>query len=357
MSGHSACTLKQIATIDDSTATGGDGSSLGDWNIEEFGVQGQVTYPIEQGQAGLRFLSLCALATSCLNSVLVYIGYHGPDEVPSTEVGSSSAVLTCTLATFELLLALGSSVFEFELCCMIKVRPLGALQDFLLDHMPCLADVYGRGLFYLLQGMIWIIFSAAQAELPHLVVGVWLIMVGIFDFMVHCNVLPRRVLAKTRKKRGDRELTLDSAEDLESASLMSASSPGSGRSPQPLRAPRGPREAAPRVHRPIVGEPVPPLDFPPSACSTPRECTRENTRETTRELVASSRGGRAVRGARQAELREGTDEVVAAREETMLSYRSSPPTTPPPKPQPPADLLGLPGQAGKGKQESCCALM
>lgn len=203
-------------------------TSLGGWTLDEIGghAQAQATFSIEQGQIGLRFLTQCAVVTSCVNSAMVCIGFPGS----SAGLLRSAAHLTTVLcivpyivALCQCFLALTAALFEVEVSFVQKIRILNAYQDLLLDQIPCIAEVLGRGLFYLLQGITWLLFFSIE-EPQHLVIGAWLTVVAVFHVCVHLNCLPRRIMAKTRRHPVDsqRDIAID-AEVAEERRALAAS--------------------------------------------------------------------------------------------------------------------------------------
>lgn len=185
-----------------------ESSHVGGWGVEELDGYGQVTFSIEQGPSGLRFLTHWALVTSFANALMVCFGYHG------SASGLRRVVLLCMVpylvAACQLFFAVTALVFEVELSCLRAFSYLDDYQDFLLDSAPFLADVGARGLFFLLQGFMWLLFSSTQ-EPQHLVIGSWLVIVAVFDCCVHNGWMARRVIAKTRQVSagGQRDLQMD----------------------------------------------------------------------------------------------------------------------------------------------------
>jgi len=188
------------------------GSSLDRWDIEELDSNIQVcTYSIEQGPIGLRLLTLCAVTTSCVNSLLVCAGVPGSSAGALRSATSGfTRILPYTVALCQIVLAFSAAVFEVDLSMLQEIDVLDQYQDFLLDRLPFLTEVLPRGLFYFLQGIVWLLFTAAE-EPQHLVIVIWLSMVAVFHVCVHLQFLPCRVLAKTRRSSVDfqRDLRLE----------------------------------------------------------------------------------------------------------------------------------------------------
>merc|ERR1712176_570135 len=132
---------------------------------------------IEQGPLELRLLAQGAAAASCLNSAMVCVGF------PRVRGMLPSLVAVCQAAFAIIALA-------FEL----------AFQDFLWDQKHFLAGVGTRSLFYFLQGFLWFPFASCE-EPQHLVIGIWLSVVGIFHVCTYYDWMPRRTLAKAASQR------------------------------------------------------------------------------------------------------------------------------------------------------------
>lgn len=207
-----------------------------------------MTYAIEQGQGGLRFLTLSGLVASGVNSVLVCIGCTGAADDDT----GTLFFLPFAIAVFQAFLACTCCLFELELPWMQRFKLLSCYQDYLVVLLPCFAEVSGRGLVYLLQGVIWALLCTVH-ELNHLVVGLWLLVVSICHFGINCDCLPKTVLWKRRRQGVSREMHMEGEE--QTAMLRKAST--------------SPR-ATPRGHK-VAVEPPPPQH--PS--EVPREPSRE----------------------------------------------------------------------------------
>jgi len=244
-----------------------------------------MTYAMEQGQGGLRFLTLTGLLASCMNSVLVCIGCTGAADDDT----GTLFFLPAAIAVFQAFLACTCSLFELELAWLQRCKLLNCYQDYLVVFLPCFADVSGRGLVYLLQGVIWSLLCTVH-ELNHLVVGLWLLVVSICHFGVHCECLPKTVLRKRRRHGVSREMHMEGEE--QTAMLRKSSTDLSRKARASPRTPRG--------HK-VAVEPPPPQH--------PSEVPREPSRDI--QSVAAQRSARGGGGARRAELQDpsgGADE-------------------------------------------------
>lgn len=157
----------------------------------------------EQGPVGLRIIALSCACTGCVNSVLVFTVTPDLPGIPHA--------ISCVIAAYQVPLAVTSAVFELSVPCIQRTGILSAHQNLAIDWMPPVAQVFGRGMLYLLQGASWL-FLASVAVPQHLVVAVWFIVVALFHMSTHYGLMPRRILVKPRT---DVKLLVGSARGLE----------------------------------------------------------------------------------------------------------------------------------------------
>lgn len=289
------------------------GSSLGAWSVGELdpahgtGGFAQATYAIEQGPPGLRLLAQWAAVTSCVNSTMVCAG------VPQFRGMLTSLVATCQAA-----FAVTAWMFEVELACVKLLPFLNAFQDLLLDKTPFLADVGARGLFYFLQGFLWLPFASFE-EPHHLVAGIWLGVVGIFHVCVYLDWMPRRILAKARRQPVFSRECCEAVRPLEEE-------------PAPV--------AVTKPKKVLPGAIASCISLEPAATSQPK---------------ASPRSPR-LDGARQEELRDPADVDPV---ETAPKAKSPKEAGTPPKMDSPREASPpkVPPKIQQKPQQSCCELM
>jgi len=103
-------------------------------------------------------------------------------------------------------------VFEANPAHIQKMPRLDRLHDSLLEYCKFLSTCFGRGLFYMFQCSLWcvvvnywLIFKAplpkkgVTHECVTLGVGFYIGIIGMFNFLMHWDIMPVEVLEKSRE--------------------------------------------------------------------------------------------------------------------------------------------------------------
>lgn len=190
MNGGSA-TLGRLPSVDEFSG------ALSDFAEE---LEGGPSHRFEQSQSGVCFLAQCALATSCVNAIMVFTGL--PGTVGGVMRSSTFEAVPIAVAACQLLFAISLWLFEMELSWVERFPVLTALQDAIVHIIPCLAGVGHRSLFYTVQASVWLLYFSAD-EPQHLVISLWLTVVAFFHVCACFNLMPRHVITKTSRFPAD----------------------------------------------------------------------------------------------------------------------------------------------------------
>lgn len=149
---------------------------------------------IEQGPAGVRALAFIGGVASCVNALMALLNIFG----------ILSHIILYTVSVYQLAFSLTTMLFEAkpewiqstqEKCPALQVD---TYQDMLLENAKFLSLTGGRGLFYMFQGTMWLAF-ASFSEIVHLLLGLYLVFIGILHVLMHYGVMPQEVAAKMRE--------------------------------------------------------------------------------------------------------------------------------------------------------------
>lgn len=135
---------------------------------------GYLVAQIQQGPAGVRFLSFIGGLASAVNAVLAMIN----------PLGLVFGTVMYVLSGYQLLFSLTTILFEAQPEWIAKIPGLNSYQDMLMDKAKFLTETLGRGLFYVFQGTLWLCFASLK-EWDNLCTGLWMIFVGTLNILIH----------------------------------------------------------------------------------------------------------------------------------------------------------------------------
>lgn len=147
----------------------------------------QVAGLIEQGPAGVRVLAFIAGLASCANAVFVI-------------VLSPFAFVSNVTHVYQIAFALTTMLFEAKPEWIERVGGLNSYQDMVIDKAKFLSEVFGRGIFYCFQGILWLYFSSIT-ELSSFAVGLFFGFIGFLHICMHFGIMPQEVAQKMQSVR------------------------------------------------------------------------------------------------------------------------------------------------------------
>lgn len=149
---------------------------------------------IEQGPAGVRVLAFIASLASCCNAILALLNVFSV----------FGHIILYMVAFYQFTFAFTTMIFEAkpewvqtvqEKCPCLKVN---TYQNVLLENAKFLSLTGGRGMFYIFQGTLWLAFGSF-AEILDLLIGLFLVFVGMLHVLMHYGIMPQQVAAKMRE--------------------------------------------------------------------------------------------------------------------------------------------------------------
>jgi hypothetical protein len=158
----------------------------------------QVLGCIEQGPDGIRFLcfvaSLVSIGFACWEIVVKVLEFHA---------------LLVINGLFLMLFAFTTALFEAKPETIQKYS-LSKYQDMLLEYAKFISTALGRGLFYIYQGMLWLITVGADSplswfQIPNLldiILGGFFLIMGGFHIAMHYDIMPQEVVVKAKELGG-----------------------------------------------------------------------------------------------------------------------------------------------------------
>lgn len=143
---------------------------------------------IEQGPTGVRVLAFVGgIGSLCLSALHLI------------NPGNIIMLFSYAVAVYQAIFALTTMLFEVKPEWVEKVTWLGEYQDILVRECRFITLVGGRGLFYIFQGSLWIVFCQnLVAEIAELVVGLYLCLIGALHVLMHFGIMPQHIAAKAR---------------------------------------------------------------------------------------------------------------------------------------------------------------
>lgn len=153
----------------------------------------QMLKKIEQGPAGVRFLSFMASVASASLSVMSLLNVFS----------AIQHMVLYMVSVYQLLFSMTTMLFEMNPDWIVQIEektrlPVSSYQDVLLENAKFLSLTGGRGMFYVFQGTLWLAF-ASLTSLLELAVGLFLIFIGTLHVMMHFGIAPKDVAMKMRE--------------------------------------------------------------------------------------------------------------------------------------------------------------
>lgn len=143
---------------------------------------------VEQGPDGVRVLAFCGGALSFVLCVLTIIN---PLQLVSNPVFYVYSIYQAAFAATTMLL-------ECDPEWLQKIPILQEYQTMLEDQARFTHRLYGRGLFFVFQGVLWLMTAGLFSFLA-LLAGLWQIAIGVMYVCMHYDVLPHECVQITRR--------------------------------------------------------------------------------------------------------------------------------------------------------------
>mmetsp|Transcript_69382 Transcript_69382/g.136151 ORF Transcript_69382/g.136151 Transcript_69382/m.136151 type:complete len:262 (-) Transcript_69382:105-890(-) len=152
----------------------------------------QVLKQIEQGPTGVRLLAFLGSTASAVNAVLSLINIFRV---------FGHAILYM-VSVYQFIFSVTTVLFEMKPEWVTSIEdklhiPVSKYQDMLLDNAKFLSLVGGRGMFYIFQGTLWLAF-ASFSDFVNLLIGLFLVFIGVVHVLMHFGVAPKDVATKMR---------------------------------------------------------------------------------------------------------------------------------------------------------------
>lgn len=151
---------------------------------------------IEQGPDGVRYL--------CFLGSLVSIGLAGYD-VFLKLMGLN--LLFVFNGLFQMLFAFTSALFEAKPETVQKFG-MTKYQDMLLEYAKFISTAGGRGIFYIYQGLLWLVTVGATnfanwfdiLNLVSIILGAFFLVMGGLHIAMHYDIMPQEVVVKAKEQ-------------------------------------------------------------------------------------------------------------------------------------------------------------
>lgn len=164
--------------------------------MERMGQAGQKFVGcIEQGPSGVRFLAFLTSIASCAYAVLSVLAH-----------GKGFNLVWAGIAGFQIIFAMTTILFEATPEHIARAPALSKYQDMLMEYAKFLSIVGGRGIFYIFQGLMWLIQFHFDPLDPYqyvtLGIGGMLVLMGGLHVGMQYGILPQTVVAKVKDYAG-----------------------------------------------------------------------------------------------------------------------------------------------------------
>jgi hypothetical protein len=151
---------------------------------------------IEQGPAGVQWLSWLASLAS-----IVWAGFTAWKCI----IGIN--VLWAFMGVFQIMFAFTTCLFEAKPEWVQNFSSLDSYQAMLMEYAKFLCTCMGRGLFYVWQGILWLIQVNLSnpfnlAAYLNLGLGGFLFLIGLLHIAMHYDVMPQEVVVKAKEFAG-----------------------------------------------------------------------------------------------------------------------------------------------------------
>eukprot|EP00927_Polykrikos_kofoidii_P027173 TRINITY_DN24008_c0_g1_i1.p1 TRINITY_DN24008_c0_g1~~TRINITY_DN24008_c0_g1_i1.p1 ORF type:complete len:252 (-),score=40.37 TRINITY_DN24008_c0_g1_i1:38-793(-) len=155
----------------------------------------EIMNEIEQGPSGVRILSFfvsvasAALGILCLVDIFSSIGHP----------------ILYLISVYQFIFALTTCLFEAppERIEQLEAKTgiqISTYQDKMIKHAGFLTILLGRGLFYIFQGSMWLVFASllSISGIFKIAVGLSLCFIGILHLLMAKGIMPHAVVSKIR---------------------------------------------------------------------------------------------------------------------------------------------------------------
>lgn len=147
---------------------------------------------VEQGPDGIRVLAFLGGLFSFLLSALTLVN---PLELLTNPI-------EYVVCLYQAAFACTTMLMECDPDWTKKIQALQDYQHWLDDQAKFLLRVYGRGLFYLFQGSLWLLNAGLFSPIC-ILCGLWMVGVGVIFLCMHYGVLPDECIGIVRRKLTD----------------------------------------------------------------------------------------------------------------------------------------------------------
>lgn len=153
---------------------------------------------VEQGPDGVRLLAFGAGVASLVMSALTIINPL-----------NALAIIMYTLAAYQVIFAISTMLFEmnpewmnaekpFKEAPFARIPGIEGYQKMLMEYCSFLTLNGGRGMFYIFQGSLWLLFADSLEEIPQICVGAFQVFIGALHVGMHFGIMPQHVALKMK---------------------------------------------------------------------------------------------------------------------------------------------------------------
>jgi len=133
---------------------------------------------IEQGPAGVRLLAFAGGILSCVNAVMYCFQF----------TNIANHLVLYVISIYQIIFAITTMIFEAPSSVVEKIPGIITYRDVLMQKAEGLAEVAGRGLFYIFQGTLWLGLGTSF-ELLDVITGAYVSFIGILHIIMHFGKL------------------------------------------------------------------------------------------------------------------------------------------------------------------------
>lgn len=157
------------------------------------------------GDMGTRYVSLIEQGPDGLR-VIAFIGSIGSFVWATWTVINIFGVLQpdhYLLSIYQAIFSATTMLFEAKPEWVMRVQFISRYQDMLIEKANFLAEVLGRGMFYIFQGTLWLVITnASLTNFLQLCIGWYLFIVGVLHTFMYFGIMPQHVSKKIRRMAG-----------------------------------------------------------------------------------------------------------------------------------------------------------
>lgn len=129
---------------------------------------------IEQGPVGVRLLAFIAGILSCVNAVMYCLQF----------TNIASHLVLYVISIYQIIFAVTTMIFEAPGSVIENIPGITTYRDMLMQKCEGLAEVSGRGLFYIFQGTLWLGLGTSF-ELLDVITGCYVSFIGVLHLIMH----------------------------------------------------------------------------------------------------------------------------------------------------------------------------